>query len=233
MKIQQLRQSATNAINAEKWEEARSLLLQIAQNDEGDHYVWHQLGYCCLMINDTEQAIRCLNKSIALNPEFEHAYIILSHAQVQEKSIENAIETLQKLIQIFPNSAEGYSLLGGAYMQNSQYLDAEECLIKSIGLNPDQNNTRLHLGVLQSQLCKYESSIDHLKTVLKTGEYTGEIHNLLGHAYQNSDDYENAIVHYKSAIELMPDIDDPVINLAIVEEKMQQLQEGSNSENNK
>jgi len=217
---QQLKQSAANAINAAEWGKARSDLLQIVQADDGDHYAWYQLGYCHLMRNDADQAMQCLKKSIAINPGVEQAYIVLSHAQVKEKDIVHAIETLQQLTDIFPDSAEGYGLLGGAYMQNSQYSEAEECLNKSISLNPDQNKVRLHLGVLQSQLCKYKSSINNLKIVLETGEYTGEVHNLLGHAYQNSEDYENAIAHYTAAIELMPGIDDPVINLGIVQEKM-------------
>lgn len=233
IQIQQWKQDAATAIDAAQWEQAKNILLQIIQADDNDHYVWHLLGYCHLMLNDTYQAIQCLKKSVAINPEFEHAYIILSHAQVREKDIANAIETLQQLIQTSPKSAEGYSLLGGAYMQNSQYLDAEKCLIESLNLNPDQNNTRLHLGVLQSQLCNYKSSINHLKIVLEAGEHTGEVHNLLGRAYQNSEDYENAMLHYKAAIELMPGVDDPLVNLGIVQDKLRQSQVANKSDDNK
>jgi tetratricopeptide (TPR) repeat protein len=223
--IQRARKSVVKALNAAQWSQAKSILSQIIQTDELDHKLWYQLGYCHLMENNTNEAIRCLHRCVSIQPEFEQGYIILSHAQIRENDVVAAIATLRQLTDLFPKSAEGYRLLAGAYMQNMQSLEAECFFLKSLSINPGQNNARLHLGLVQTNLRKYESAINHLKIVLNSGEFTGEAHNYLGNAYQSSKDFDQAILHYQSAIEKMPHASDPVVNLGCIYEKTHRLEE--------
>jgi len=228
--LPQLKQDAEEAINVAQWEQAKLILDQITQIDDSDFYVWHQLGYCHMMLNDVLQAKSCLSKSIAINPGFEHTYIVLSHAYVQEKNFPMAIGILQQLVERFPESAEGYSLLGGAYMFNNQFSDAEKHLSKSLNLNPALNNTRLHLSSLLMQMCNYDSAISQLKILLETGEYSGEAHSLLGDAYCFIEDCDNAIIHYELAVELMPDVEGIAANLEVARGK-RQLKDGNDMMN--
>lgn len=80
--------------------------------------------------------------------------------------------------------------------------------------------------MLQTELCNYDSAIKHLKQLLASGDSTDQIHNLIGHAYQKSEDYSNAAVHYESALELQPEYEEAATNLKIVQEKIQQISAG-------
>ena len=218
--LQQLKQNAENAIEASEWNKAKSILSEIIQIDKSDHIVWYEMGYCHLMLEEIDQAIDCLRRSISVQPGLENVYLTLSHAYIRASDITSTIEILQELIKLFPDSAEGYRLLGGAYMLNAQDFEAEECFLKSLDILPDQSYTRLHLGALQSRMLKFDSAIKHLNIVLDSGELAGEAHIQLGNTYKDSGEYDKAIKHYETAMVLMPDATELKANLDLVREKL-------------
>ena len=84
---------------------------------------------------DVDNAIRCLEKAVALDPTSAPALVNLAICYGMTKSYDKSIEVLNKMLALYPNDLQALRALATSYeaMGNKVKLNECEAKIKALG----------------------------------------------------------------------------------------------------
>ncbi len=136
------------------------------------------------------------------------AYSGLVQAYEEMGDYDNAITTYKKFISIHPNSAVLHSNVANLYFMKGEIEQAISHYQSAITLNPKHDWTSLvaqTLGYIQQNVTKnVQAAISsfHIAHLLAPKEI--DIYVSLGSAFYDAEDYKNALIVYRRALELEP-----------------------------
>ena len=134
-----------------------------------------------------------------------------------ERFLDLAAESLHKSLSL-ENSFEAHISLAEVLIDKSEHLDeAEDQLLKakSMVTDPaDDAHIELHLGEIAFEQKQYESALEHYQHVANYHSNSAESWASLAMAYRMLEQYDEAEVNYKRAIELEPDNADYYFSLS-------------------
>lgn len=81
-------------------------MLEILKLDPENHVTQNNLGYIYLAMGDLEKALKHLNKSIKINPNFPHAWHSFGEYYEKIGDKEKALECYQKAVDLDPENQE-------------------------------------------------------------------------------------------------------------------------------
>ena len=131
------------------------------------------------------------NKALALNPNLENGYWLLSKYYTEKGEIDKSILQLKKAIELNPNYGDAFQMLGNNYTTLEQYIDAYVNFQKARQLQIGSEN---YVNLLNDIWLLYFYIGDYSKVELISEEIKG--HNLmlgyklLGFLYTFTGDYE-------------------------------------------
>lgn len=140
---QSLFDKAQRAMDAKKFDESSTLLLQIVTNDSGDFQAWTELGTAYLLLDKKSEAEKAYQRAIEVRPTFALALLDLGRLRIGQKQYQEAIEPLSRLIEIQPASPDGNLLLGEAYLQTKKGSKAVPYLNEAAKLGRPEAHLRL------------------------------------------------------------------------------------------
>ena len=147
---------------------------------------------------------------ISVKEKFNNAFKLHGSGKTDE-----AEKLYLEILQETPENYEVLNLLGILYFTQNELSKAEEYIVKAISLKKD--------AYFYENLAKvYEKKKDYvseIKILNEAVEYTNcgfEIYFLLGLAYKNNIQYEDAETAYLKALELNPESEKACFNLATV-----------------
>src|SRR5438034_860485 len=106
---------------------AKDLLEEIVRSDRHDADAWYMLAAVNHRLGIRNEAVRCYEKTIALNPIHPDAHYYLGNIRGENKDYEGAIRCYRKALQLRPQFADAARNLG-AILQSLQRTDeAIEC----------------------------------------------------------------------------------------------------------
>ncbi len=94
--------------------------------------------------------------------------------------------------------------LGIEHKIGGRLQESARALHKSLLLNPDHFNTFINLGFVLTELGRYESAEQVLRTALARNEFAADVHNNLGVLYLRCKRFLEARFHLEQARELHP-----------------------------
>ena len=136
------------------------------------------------------------------------AYSGLVQAYEEMGDYDNAIITYKKFISIHPNNAVLHSNVANLYFMKGEIEEAVSHYQSAITLNPKHDWTSLvaqTLGYIQQNVTKnIQAAISsfHIAHLLAPKEI--DIYISLGSAFYDAQDYDNALIIYRRALELEP-----------------------------
>ena len=160
-------------------------------------------------------AIQDYNKAIALNPDYDFAYVFRGSAKYELGQHVDAIQDLDKAIALDPDDAPAYNNRGNAQVSLGRYQAAITDFNEAIRLNPKYASAYSNRGNTKNSLGRYEAAItDYDKAIALDPEYTAAYSNR-GSAKINLGRYEAAITDFDKAIELDPEYTQAYHNRAV------------------
>ncbi|HPZ07395.1 MAG TPA: tetratricopeptide repeat protein [Candidatus Eremiobacteraeota bacterium] len=114
-----------------------------------------------------EEAIKCLNKALKLDPRYSLAHVNLSKIYLIRKQFNIAISHCERAIKISPEDPVIYNQLGRIYQTSGDYNRALEFYIKVLELSPEMVQTHYSLGNLFETKKLYSKSIYHYTIYLE------------------------------------------------------------------
>ncbi len=175
--------------------------LQKAQ--EKDPQYQCNMGLFYLNEGNVEEAIRYLNKALALKPDYDNALCSLGLAYSMKQDFKESIKYLQKCLAINPSLTEAHNYLGVAYQEMGLLDEAErEFRIAIMDHNyksrelPYYNLARIYLTRERLQ-----EALEYLEKSLEINRNFRLAHNLKGVILEMQLKYSDAIESYKNALQ--------------------------------
>jgi tetratricopeptide (TPR) repeat protein len=160
--------------------------------------LWLGLGlsYSSFNLVEGEQAFR---KAIALDPQYEEAYIALGDMLEQTERLDDAVAVFRKAIDVRPDSCLPYYYYGKAVLHERKgSLDnVIEVLRKSIALDPSFPDAHYELGKALAQGGKTPEAIEELERSVKLRPDLSQPHYLLGRLYKKLGDHVRAAEQFR------------------------------------
>lgn len=136
------------------------------------------------------------------------AYSGLVQAYEETGDYDNAINTYLKFISIHPNNAILHSNIANLYFMKGEYESAVSHYQSAITLNPKQDWTSVvaqTLGYVQQNVIKNtDAAIEAFQAAYLLTPKELDIYISLGSAFYDKEDYKNALIIYRRALELEP-----------------------------
>ena len=152
-----------------------------------------------------EDAIKCCDEAIKLNPNFADIYIVKGNALSSLGKYDDAIKCYDQTIKLKPDDAMAYNNKGSTLNDLGKYDDAIKCYDQTIKLKPDDAMAYNNKGNALSDLGKYDDAIKCYDQTIKLKPDDAMAYNNKGSTLNDLGKYDDAIKCYDQAIKLKPD----------------------------
>jgi len=148
--------------------------------------------------------------TVAKNPGSWMAHDNLGVALLGNGKVDEAVNETRVALALRPDSAETYSNLANALLQGGRVDEAVENYNKSLDINPGNQASHYNLGnVLLFQKQDVDGAIPHLEKCIGLEREMGRPENVYAHydlgvAYSRKGQFQEAVVHFQKAVELVP-----------------------------
>ena len=150
--------------------------------------------------------------------------IIIEHYIALNKNAK-ALKAVEMAMEQYPFSSELVTLKAQIFSNLERFEEAEELLNNLRLVNPYDMDAMLNLGSVYSMQKKFDEAKELYTEALKTAdELIDEIHFNLGLVYQAQENYEQAIAHFKQAIDINLSHEGALYELAYCLDQVGQLE---------
>ncbi len=125
------------------------------------------LALCYVRMNDMDNAIPSLEKSIELKPDLTTAYGILGEAYMGRKEFDKAINVLSKGVEFDQNNPSYYYSMGIAYCNLRKAEEAIEILNKAKELDETFSNVYYLLGIAYNMNGDNEKTVENFEKFIE------------------------------------------------------------------
>lgn len=183
-----------------------------AQQEKDPKYQYEKASYC-VNIGLFDEAIKYINKTILLDPNYYLGWYLLGITQSRKGNLNEAEIAYKKCIDINPNFSESYYGLGILYEEQGNLDKAIVEYDKAFSL--DQNSgASYQLGAIYFRQNKYDLALGYVEKSLKKYNRSLYALNLQGLILDNLGRFLEAIESYKKALDIAPDETNIRFNLA-------------------
>ena len=155
-------------------------------------------------LSKIEEALEAYQKAISLRPNYSEALNNQGVIFLEEKNQREAITFFERAIQANPNLSVAYSNLGNALAQLENFESAFQCFERAIQLNPRYVDAYLNFGNSLKKNRQYKSAIACYQEALKLSLNNFNILNLIGDAYYEIGESEEAKIYYTKSFAVNP-----------------------------
>ncbi|MDD3149554.1 MAG: tetratricopeptide repeat protein [Candidatus Gastranaerophilales bacterium] len=169
--------------------------------------------------DDVDELANCFTQLSGLEPENSRIFYELGHLNIKMENKLNAVSAFKRALTLEPNNPFYHNSLAYAYIQMENYDDAISEYQIAIKINPDNEWTSVvsqALGAIYHQVKgNIDASILSYQTAILLDSSNIDAHIALGEAYQDKEDWNNAINSYCEVIKLNPNIPRVYSNMAM------------------
>ncbi|MEJ2157555.1 MAG: tetratricopeptide repeat protein [Desulfobacteraceae bacterium] len=179
----------------------RSVLLQ--NPDLGQ--AWHLLGVLARDQNQISQAVDCLERAIAVDPEEPKHYNNLGVILNSVGRYDEAKSYLRKALEIWPKFHDARCNLGLVCYYQNHLTYAAQCFTQILSDVPDHDAALANLGMTRLAQQMYGEAAKAYEKAVSIAPNQAQWHGNLGAAYIRMGCYDKAANCYRSAAALDPD----------------------------
>ncbi|MGH9633090.1 MAG: tetratricopeptide repeat protein, partial [Bryobacteraceae bacterium] len=172
-----------------------------------------------MALEDTEQALKLLQRAVHLYPREESHYIDLASLCLEHESYDLGLEILEAGQKNAGPSPRLHAILGVFYAELGKHEQAAAEFQRASDLAPEQKFGKLGLGMSMLEAGKIEESIGLLRKHLKENPEDAEAHYLLAEALQRmgagpgSPELKEAFERLQKAVALKPTLVNAKVSL--------------------
>ncbi len=183
--------------------------------------VYIALGDMLALAEDHATAATSYQAAIELAPESPQTHARLGDARRKLGDLSVAEAAYRRALELragFPAALRG---LAGILVDRNQPADAVSLYQQAIRAEPGQFLNFYELGLVYYQLGDYHAAREQLVRAIALRPQTAQLHNDLAAVYVKLQRFDEAVRHYRQALELDPDLQDARVNLEKVERFLQ------------
>ncbi|MFA9452329.1 MAG: tetratricopeptide repeat protein [Candidatus Aminicenantaceae bacterium] len=176
----------------------------------------YNIGIFYLNNGQPDEAIKYLEKSLVLLPEFDLALDGMGLAQTMKGNFEEAIKYYNQCLIVNPTLTDAHNHLGSVYQEIGMLTEAEDQFLAAVADEayhsrelPLYNLARLYY--IQD---KNEQAMQYTDRALSINRRLAMAHNLRGLIFERLERYPDAIGGYQDALRIIPEDINLTYNLA-------------------
>ncbi|KAM9903487.1 hypothetical protein OXX69_007914 [Metschnikowia pulcherrima] len=104
--------------------------------DDSSATTWCVMGNLFSLNREADEAIRCFNKSLAIDPKFTYAYTLRGHEYFSNDNYEKALECFRFSVLLDPRHYNAFYGIGMVYINLGEYQKADFHFKKAVAINP-------------------------------------------------------------------------------------------------
>lgn len=195
---------------------AYSLLMKAIELDPTNSDAWYLAAVECQNLGFYNKAINCLRKAIKLNPQNDVFLVELYSCFELSDKLPHGIKYFNNYIDHFPYSAQAWDFLGALYFKNNEFEKAIEAHDYAIAIDDKLINAMLGKAFAYVALEKYEEALEDFQKVAELKMPDSFTLLCMGECYEQLEQYDNAEIFYRRALEENPMLVDAYSGLAII-----------------
>lgn len=164
-----------------------------------------EYAFAALQAGYYQTAIEKFNELKAIDPEYHSLYLHLAKSYEHEEMLQEAYEAVAEGISQDEFNKELFMYKGKLGLKLGKEAEAEEAFKQAIALDPGYIEAILTLSKVFFSQERYEDVIDNVQTAMSYNEYDPHFEWDLARAYQQTEQYEDALKHYETAYNLFKD----------------------------
>jgi tetratricopeptide (TPR) repeat protein len=196
-------------------ERAISEYKQAMEADPDSLFLRVNLAELYARANRVGDAVREAEAVLKVNPDQQDAHRLLANLylhnlgetqpeKVAKDSLHKAIEHFEALTRLDPTDTDSYITLGRLYRLNNEPSKAEEIFRKALNADPNSRSALVYLAQLYSDQGTYDQAVELLKKIPES-EMDVQTRSLLGLAYLQAGEFDNAAATYEKALAQEPE----------------------------
>jgi len=146
---------------------------------------------------------RSIEKSLALDPDYAEADLKYAELNLYFKEYKKTIEYIDKALAIDKINAKAYFMKGMTYKETGDTAKAVSNFKTTIDQDPEYYHAFIQLGILFS-VKKNKLAVDYFMNAIKLNPQSIEARYGLGMFYQETEEYDKAIIEYDSILRIDP-----------------------------
>ncbi len=180
---------------------------KLQKSSEKDPQYQYNLGLFFLNQNNLDEALKYLQKSLALNPQYHLAWNAVGLIHSLQGNFEESIRAYQRCLDLAPTFTEARNNLATLFQETNQldraeaeYMKAAQDLNYERRENPNFNLARLY--VLQDRL---EEAFEYVQKAIQINPRFAMAYNLRGQIFEMRENWTEAVASYEAAVKLVPE----------------------------
>ncbi len=132
----------------------------------------------------------------------------LGRAYLGENNLQMAFMEFQKAIEFNPNDKTYYYAIGLVHFRMERLEDAIYAYKKALTIDPMYAEAHNGLGAVYGKFGRWDDAIGEYKKALNNAQYSTPqwVHYNVGYAYFNKGDYQSAMLEFKEATKIQPEL---------------------------
>ena len=193
-KLKEYIQSVVDIYKSGNLSEAEIRTKKLINDNPKVVFLYNLLGLILAEQKKDDQAIKCYEKGISINPSFGMIYNNMGILLFKDKSVVNIKKVegfYKKAISLDKKIPEPHNNLGNLYDYLNKINDAIDCYKKAIDINPKFSYAHHNLGAAYVAVGKFDDAKKHFKESIKLNPNFIVTHRLLSRItkYTDSDDH--------------------------------------------
>ncbi len=152
-------------------------------------------------------ASKSFEKALKLDPTWTAAWIALGKARASAGDVDSAVTAFRKAILIEPSNRTAHASLAQALQSNYRRPEAIKAWRDLLAVHPDDPDAAFNLSDLLLASARYAEARPLLEKLLKNNDGVADLHLDLGQACINMGQEEDAVAHFRKALDLQPGSD--------------------------
>jgi len=162
------------------------------------------LGVALQRLGQFDESERHLREAVRIQPDFADLYSNLGFTLFAQGRFDEAVKNYRRALEIEPQYSEAHSNLGVALASRQHFDEALSHFQQAVDAAPKYSEARFNLARLLQTQDRVEEAIEQYQQVLRLTEHAGA-HNNLGAAMLAKGRQDEAIGHFREALEINPD----------------------------
>ena len=186
-----------------EWIKAVKIYNRLIRTDSTNSFSYEQAGKCCILLEDTGNAVIDLQVAHRLNPFNERTILELSVLYYAKNQFVSAMHIVDDGLAVYPESAGIWTKKGDIYLGMKKYGDAVNCYGNSLRYGDSSDVNFRNCGLCYYFTGKYDSAVAFLSNATKLNKKDPTSFFYLGASFKELNDYNKAIENLFAALNLL------------------------------
>lgn len=178
---------------------------ELLNQDAYNYLAWYNLGHAYSCEGDYKNAIRSIEYSYIVNPDFHNGYLDCAELHCQSGNYEKALSIYQEMLQRFGHQQDYLVPAAECLLKLRKYALAKEYLIEALKLDQYIDDVYYLLGICYAREGNFSNAISSLVKAIRLDDRREEFYAELAYCYEKTKQYGKADFYHAKSTEVAPE----------------------------